>query len=84
MPLSPNWRLDGKGIGVRLVPHTDDPEHRICSFEIVSRRPRKEEEEEEEHNPGSIEAKVQPQSRSRIADALSTATKLNVRPRRAR
>ena len=35
VPLSPNWRLDSKGTGVRLVPHTDDPEHRHCTFEIV-------------------------------------------------
>lgn len=25
VPLSPNWKLDGKGTGVRLIPHTDDP-----------------------------------------------------------
>ena len=37
VPLSPNWRLDSKGTGVRLVPHTDDPEHRHCSFEIVTK-----------------------------------------------
>ena len=35
VPLSPNWRLDGKGTGVRLVPHTADSEHRRCTFEIV-------------------------------------------------
>jgi len=35
VPLSPNWRLDSKGTGVRLIPHTDDPEHRHCTFEIV-------------------------------------------------
>ncbi len=37
MPLSPNWRLDSKGTGVRLVPHTDDPENRHCTFEIVTK-----------------------------------------------
>ncbi len=35
MPLSPNWRLDSKGTGVRLVPQTADPEYRHCTFEIV-------------------------------------------------
>ena len=39
VPLSPNWRLDSKGTGVRLVPQTDDPEHRHCSFEIVTKVP---------------------------------------------
>ena len=37
VPLSPNWRLDSKGTGVRLVPHTEDPEHRHCTFEIVTK-----------------------------------------------
>ena len=32
IPLSPNWRLDGSGTGIRLVP---DPAQGICSFEIV-------------------------------------------------
>ena len=36
VPLSPNWRLNTKGDGVRLVPHVDDPSHRHCSFEMVS------------------------------------------------
>ena len=36
VPLSPNWRLDSKGTGVRLVPHTEDPEHRN-SHGITSR-----------------------------------------------
>ena len=35
VPLSPNWRLDGKGTGVKVVTHMDDPEHRHCRFEIV-------------------------------------------------
>jgi adenine-specific DNA methylase len=37
VPLSPNWRLDSKGTGVRLVPHTEDPVHRHCTFEIVTK-----------------------------------------------
>jgi len=37
VPLSPNWRLDGKGTGVRLVTHTEDPEHRHCTYEIVTK-----------------------------------------------
>jgi putative DNA methylase len=37
VPLSPNWRLDSKGMGVRLVPHVQDKEHRRCSFEIVDK-----------------------------------------------
>ena len=32
--LSPNWRLDSKGTGIRLVPDTTS---RTCSFEIVTR-----------------------------------------------
>ena len=34
IPLSPNWRLDSKGTGIRLVP---DATSRTCSFEIVKR-----------------------------------------------
>jgi putative DNA methylase len=37
VPLSPNWKLDSKWAGVRLVPHTDDPHHRRCTFEIVQK-----------------------------------------------
>ena len=37
VPLSPNWRLDSKGTGVRLVPHTEDSEHRRCTHEIVTK-----------------------------------------------
>jgi adenine-specific DNA methylase len=37
VPLSPNWRVDGKGTGVRLVPHIEEPEHRHCTFEIVTK-----------------------------------------------
>ena len=37
VPLSPNWRLDSKGTGVRLVPHREAPEHRHCTFEIVTK-----------------------------------------------
>ncbi|MHA6731234.1 DUF1156 domain-containing protein [Devosia sp. A369] len=32
IPLSPNWRLNAKGTGVRIVPGTDN----LCSFEIVN------------------------------------------------
>ncbi|GAF98146.1 unnamed protein product, partial [marine sediment metagenome] len=28
VPLSPNWRLNNKGVGVRLLPRTDDPDNR--------------------------------------------------------
>ena len=34
IPLSPNWRLDSKGTGIRLVPDTTSG---TCSFEIVTR-----------------------------------------------
>ena len=34
IPLSPNWRLDSKGTGVRVVPDTTSG---TCSFEIVTR-----------------------------------------------
>src|SRR5271166_6602631 len=37
IPLSPNWRLNIKGTGVRLVPHVDDPSHRYCTTEIVDK-----------------------------------------------
>lgn len=46
VPLSPNWRLDGKGAGVRLVPHVDDSEHRHCTFEIVDKA--------KDHSPGTV------------------------------
>ncbi len=46
VPLSPNWRLDSKGTGLRLVPHTADPERRYCSFEIVTKV--------KEQNPGTV------------------------------
>ena len=46
VPLSPNWRLDSKGTGVRLAPHVDDPEHRHCTFEIVDKA--------KEHSPGTV------------------------------
>ncbi len=36
VPLSPNWRLDSKGTGVRLLPQTDDPEQRHCTFKVVT------------------------------------------------
>ena len=34
IPLSPNWRLDSKGTGVRVMPDTTSG---TCSFEIVTR-----------------------------------------------
>ena len=34
IPLSPNWRLDSKGTGVRVLPDTTSG---TCSFEIVTR-----------------------------------------------
>ena len=46
VPLSPNWRLDSKGTGVRLAPHVDDPEHRHCTFEIVDKA--------KDHSPGTV------------------------------
>jgi putative DNA methylase len=46
VPLSPNWRLDSKGTGVKLVPQTGDPERRHCAFEIVA--------EAENHSPGTV------------------------------
>jgi len=36
VPLSPNWRLNNKGAGVRLIPVTDDPDDRHIRFEIVN------------------------------------------------
>lgn len=36
VPLSPNWRLNSSGIGVRLKPNVNDPLKRYCTFEIVS------------------------------------------------
>lgn len=37
VPLSPNWRLNAKGKGVRLVPVTDDPDNRHIRFEMVDK-----------------------------------------------
>ena len=34
IPLSPNWRLDSKGTGIRIIPDTTSG---TCSFEIVTR-----------------------------------------------
>jgi putative DNA methylase len=46
VPLSPNWRLNSKGTGVRLVPHVEDPEHRHCTFEIA--------EQVKQHSSGTV------------------------------
>lgn len=46
VPLSPNWKLNGKGKGVRLVPHIDDPDNRHCTFEIV--------EKAKDHSSGTV------------------------------
>ncbi|RWG07593.1 MAG: DUF1156 domain-containing protein [Mesorhizobium sp.] len=49
IPLSPNWRLNGKGLGVRLVPKKGDgpgSEGRLCAFEIVDTL--------SNHSPGTI------------------------------
>lgn len=35
VPLSPNWRLDAKGTGVKLVPEADAHGQRVIRFEIV-------------------------------------------------
>ncbi len=35
VPLSPNWKLNNKGVGVRLIPQTDHPANRRCEFGIV-------------------------------------------------
>jgi adenine-specific DNA methylase len=46
LPLSPNWKLDTKGQGVRLTPHTDDPNNRHCTFAIVKGA--------KNHSPGTV------------------------------
>ena len=33
IPLSPNWRLDGNGTGIRVLP---DEAHGVCDFEVVN------------------------------------------------
>jgi len=48
VPLSPNWRLDSKGTGVRLVPQPEDPERRYCTFEIVTKA--------KDHSAGTVKA----------------------------
>lgn len=37
VPLSPNWRLDNKGAGVRLHAETGDPDNRHIRFEMVEK-----------------------------------------------
>lgn len=46
VPLSPNWRLNSKGTGVRLIPHIEATEYRHCTFEIV--------ETVNKHSPGTV------------------------------
>lgn len=46
VPLSPNWRLNNKGTGVRLIPETRDPENRHIWFEIV--------EKTKDQSPGTV------------------------------
>lgn len=49
IPLSPNWRLNGSGLGVRLKPHKGHgpgTAGRFCSFEIV--------EKASEHSEGTV------------------------------
>lgn len=48
VPLSPNWKLDGKGTGVRVAPQTADPAHRHCTFEMVTKA--------KDHSPGTVKA----------------------------
>jgi putative DNA methylase len=37
VPLSPNWKLDGSGAGVRLVPRVKGNKARCCGFEVVEK-----------------------------------------------
>ena len=46
VPLSPNWRLESAGTGVRLHPQTADSKARRCKFEIVRSA--------KEHSAGTI------------------------------
>ena len=46
IPLSPNWRLNSKGVGVRLVPVTEDAANRHIRFEIVHKL--------SEHSQGTV------------------------------
>ncbi len=47
VPLSPNWRLDSAGTGVRLVPVIDNPKNRHIRFEIVKKL--------NEQSPGTVD-----------------------------
>jgi putative DNA methylase len=46
VPLSPNWRLNIKGAGVRLVPHINDQACQHCTIEIVHKT--------KDHSPGTV------------------------------
>ena len=48
VPLSPNWRLDSKGTGVKLVPQIASSQQRHCTFEIVDNA--------KDHSSGTVKA----------------------------
>ncbi|HEY1684572.1 MAG TPA: DUF1156 domain-containing protein [Tepidisphaeraceae bacterium] len=35
VPLSPNWKLNNKGAGVKLIPQMQDTQNRVCTFEVA-------------------------------------------------
>jgi adenine-specific DNA methylase len=36
VPLAPNWKLNNKGVAVRVIPHVQAGRDRVCTFEIVN------------------------------------------------
>ena len=46
IPLSPNWKLNTKGVGVRVVPQVGSGKDRVCAFEIVH--------DAKDHSPGTV------------------------------
>jgi len=46
VPLSPNWKLNNKGIGVRLLPQVEGKKDRVCAFEVVH--------DTDRHSPGTV------------------------------